>query len=201
MSKKIPEMEYLIDALKSLPGLGRKTATKWAFFLLEQDEMYIDAFLKRIKNAHQKIKHCKNCFNLTTQEICDICNDQQRCLNQLCIISTVEDLQRMEDSGNYSGLYFVLNGELSVRNRDYNLKRLTYLSNHIQNNPHITEVIIATNFSMNGELTSKKILEVLEKFNLKIYRIGFGLPLNSSIDYADDETIKYALINKSKLRG
>lgn len=201
MVNKIEELEHLIDALKSLPGLGTKTATKWAHFLLNQDSVYITTFLSRIKNAYETIKYCKKCFNYTTKELCNICSSDFRHKNQLCVIASVEDLQRIEDSNNYKGLYFVLNGEFNIRKPDYVPIGLKLLKQHIMNNPQIDELIIATNFTINGEITSKKILESLEEFNLKIYRIGFGLPLNSALDYADNETIKYALMNKNKLRG
>lgn len=200
MSQKIPELEHLIDILKSLPGVGHKNATKWAYFLLNQDAQYIDIFSNRLKNAHTKIKHCKQCYNLSTTEICNICSDPNRDQSQLCVISSIEDLQRIEDSGNYSGLYFVLNGEVNPRFPDKSLDSFIVLYNYISRS-NFKEVIIATNFTISGQLTAKKILELLETLPIKIYRIGFGLSLNSALDYADDETIKYALINKNYLKG
>ena len=201
MSPKINELDLLIDAIKSLPGVGTKNATKWAYFLLNQDSIYITTFLNRIKTAYENIKHCSLCYNYSKNDVCNICSNTSRNRNQLCVVSTVEDLHRLDDSNNYNGLYFVLNGECNIRKPDYIPKGISLLHKYIENNPNIEEVIIATNFTINGQITSSKIVDSLQVFNLKIYRIGFGLPLNSALDYADNETIKYALMNKNKLKG
>lgn len=201
MGHKPIEFDYLVDALKSLPGVGYKNATKWAYFLLEQDSNYIDLFINRLKNAHNKIKNCHQCNNLTTKDLCDICTSSNRDTTQVCIVNSIEDLQRIEDSNNYHGLYFVLKEEVNPKQPDANLKCLVSLYNYISNCHGVKEVIIATNFTISGQLMAKKIVDLLTPCAIKIYRIGFGLPLNGAIDYADDETIKYALMNKSYLKG
>lgn len=201
MNSNISELDLLIDAIKSLPGVGSKNAIKWAYFLLNQDSVYITTFLNRIKTAYESIQHCELCFNYTKNNICNICSNEIRNKSQLCVVTTVEDLHRLEESNYYNGLYFVLNGECNIRKPDYIPKGISLLLKYIENNPNIQEIIIATNFTINGQITSNKIVDILQSFNLKIYRIGFGLPLNSALDYADNETIKYALINKNKLKG
>ena len=201
MGHKPIEFDYLVDALKSLPGVGYKNATKWAYFLLEQDSNYIDLFINRLKNAHNKIKNCHQCNNLTTKDLCDICTSSNRDTTQVCVVNSIEDLQRIEDSNNYHGLYFVLKEEVNPKQPDANLKCLVSLYNYISNCHGVKEVIIATNFTISGQLMAKKIVDLLTPCTIKIYRIGFGLPLNGAIDYADDETIKYALMNKSYLKG
>lgn len=201
MGHKPIEFDYLVDALKSLPGVGYKNATKWAYFLLEQDSNYIDLFINRLKNAHNKIKNCHQCNNLTTKDLCDICTSSNRDTTQVCVVNSIEDLQRIEDSNNYHGLYFVLKEEVNPKQPDANLKCLVSLYNYISNCHGVKEVIIATNFTISGQLMAKKIVDLLTPCSIKIYRIGFGLPLNGAIDYADDETIKYALMNKSYLKG
>lgn len=201
MGHKPIEFDYLVDALKSLPGVGYKNATKWAYFLLEQDSSYVDLFINRLKNAHNKIKNCHQCNNLTTKDLCDICTSSNRDTTQLCVVNSIEDLQRIEDSNNYHGLYFVLKEEVNPKQPDANLKCLVSLYNYISNCHGVKEVIIATNFTISGQLMAKKIVALLTPCAIKIYRIGFGLPLNGAIDYADDETIKYALMNKSYLKG
>lgn len=201
MGHKPIEFDYLVDALKSLPGVGYKNATKWAYFLLEQDSSYVDLFINRLKNAHNKIKNCNQCNNLTTKDLCDICTSSNRDTTQVCVVNSIEDLQRIEDSNNYHGLYFVLKEEVNPKQPDANLKCLVSLYNYISNCHGVKEVIIATNFTISGQLMAKKIVDLLTPCAIKIYRIGFGLPLNGAIDYADDETIKYALMNKSYLKG
>ena len=195
--KKPIEFDYLVDALKSLPGVGTKNAKKWAYYLLNQDDKYINDFTTRINNARQKITTCVECGNIANTKICSICSNPLRDKNQICVVSTVEDLDRIEESGNYNGLYHVTHGELSVRkNILVRHTNLDSLKNRIQNNPIINEVIIATNFTHDGEMTAAYILNLLKGLDVKIYRIGFGLPLNSSVDYADNETLKHALNNK-----
>lgn len=201
MGHKPIEFDYLVDALKSLPGVGYKNATKWAYFLLEQDSSYVDLFINRLKNAHNKIKNCNQCNNLTTKDLCDICTSSNRDTTQVCVVNSIEDLQRIEDSNNYHGLYFVLKEEVNPKQPDANLKCLVSLYNYISDYHCIKEIIIATNFTISGQLMAKKIVDLLTPCSIKIYRIGFGLPLNGAIDYADDETIKYALMNKSYLKG
>lgn len=201
MGHKPIEFDYLVDALKSLPGVGYKNATKWAYFLLEQDSNYVDSFINRLKNAHNKIKNCNQCNNLTTKDLCDICTSSHRDTTQVCVVNSIEDLQRIEDSNNYHGLYFVLKEEVNPKQPDANLKCLVSLYNYISDRHCVKEVIIATNFTISGQLMAKKIVDLLTPCTIKIYRIGFGLPLNGAIDYADDETIKYALMNKSYLKG
>lgn len=201
MGHKPIEFDYLVDALKSLPGVGYKNATKWVYFLLEQDSSYVDLFINRLKNAHNKIKNCHQCNNLTTKDLCDICTSSNRDTTQLCVVNSIEDLQRIEDSNNYHGLYFVLKEEVNPKQPDANLKCLVSLYNYISDCHCIKEIIIATNFTISGQLMAKKIVDLLTPCSIKIYRIGFGLPLNGAIDYADDETIKYALMNKSYLKG
>lgn len=200
MGHKPIEFDYLVDALKSLPGVGYKNATKWAYFLLEQDSNYVDLFINRLKNAHNKIKNCNQCNNLTTKDLCDICTSSHRDTTQVCVVNSIEDLQRIEDSNNYHGLYFVLKEEVNPKQPDANLKCLVSLYNYISDHHCVKEVIIATNFTISGQLMAKKIVDLLTPCTIKIYRIGFGLPLNGAIDYADDETIKYALMNKSYLK-
>ena len=199
--KKPIEFEHLVDALKSLPGVGTKNAKKWAYYLLNQDDKYVKDFTDRITNAKQKIITCSECGNISNTKICSICSNPLRDKNQICVVATVEDLDRIEESGNYNGLYHVTHGELSVRkNILVRHTNLDTLLPRIQKDPRINEIIIATNFTHDGEMTAAYVVNLLSDLNVKIYRIGFGLPLNSSVDYADNETLKHALNNKRILK-
>lgn len=195
--KKPIEFEYLVDALKSLPGVGTKNAKKWAYYLLNQDERYINDFVSRIKNAKQNIQYCIECGNIANSNKCAICSNPLRDENQICVVATVEDLDRIEESGNYNGLYHVTHGELSIRkNVLVKHTNIDTLLSRLKKHPEVNEIIIATNFTHDGEMTASYIVNLLENINVRIYRIGFGLPLNSAVDYADNETLKYALSNK-----
>lgn len=199
---KPAEFEMLVDALRSLPGVGVKNAKRWAFFLLKQDERYINDFTKRIINAKERIKRCVSCANLSTNQYCEICLNEYRDRSKLMIVSTVEELEKIEESNIYQGLYHVTEGEISLRKsvmvEHTNLKTLK--QRVVDNN--FSEVIIATSFTHDGLATSEYVHHLLKDLeNVRIYRIAFGIPSNSSINYADDETIKYAINNKSMMKG
>lgn len=191
--------EHLIDVLKSLPGIGNKQAERIAYFLIQKDNYYIEKLLSTISNAHTKIKFCKQCNNFSENELCDICANPSRDKNQLCIVSSIEDLIKIENTNTYVGLYYVLNGEVNVKTRtnlDQNIvKRLMDLIN--KNN--FIDITIATNWTIDGEATAvfiKKIINQLSKAN--VYRIALGLPINSALDYADNTTLAFAFKNKTK---
>ncbi|MBU3830856.1 MAG: recombination mediator RecR [Candidatus Ureaplasma intestinipullorum] len=192
----------LVDALSSLPSIGKKSARKLAFFLLDQDQKYIHEFTNRIVNAKKNIKRCVACNNISLNSLCSICSNSNRDKSTLCVVPTTEDLDKIEFSGCYNGLYFVINGELTNKKSDMNLveANIRVLANRIKDDSKIINLIIATNFSYSGEYTSEYIQNSLSDLELNIFRIGFGLPLNSSLDYADNETLKQAFINKRILK-
>ena len=192
----------LVDALSSLPSIGKKSARKLAFFLLDQDQKYIHEFTNRIVNAKKNIKRCVACNNISLNSLCSICSNSNRDKSTLCVVPTTEDLDKIEFSGCYNGLYFVINGELTNKKSDMNLveANIRVLANRIKDDSKIVNLIIATNFSYSGEYTSEYIQNSLSDLELNIFRIGFGLPLNSSLDYADNETLKQAFINKRILK-
>lgn len=192
----------LVDALSSLPSIGKKSARKLAFFLLDQDQKYIHEFTNRIVNAKKNIKRCVACNNISLNSLCSICSNSNRDKSTLCVVPTTEDLDKIEFSGCYNGLYFVINGELTNKKSDMNLveANIHALANRIKDDSKIINLIIATNFSYSGEYTSEYIQNSLSDLELNIFRIGFGLPLNSSLDYADNETLKQAFINKRILK-
>jgi recombination protein RecR len=109
--------EYLTDALKSLPSIGKKQAERIAYFLSLKDDKYISDFIERIRDAHDKIHFCKQCNNFSDGELCDICSNPSRDKTKLTIVSSIEDLQKIEDTNSYTGLYFVLNGEVNVKTK------------------------------------------------------------------------------------
>lgn len=187
-----------MDALASLPSIGRKSARKLAFYMLDQDQKYIHDFTNRILNAKKNIKKCLACNNISQTLICSICSNKNRDHSSLCVIASIEDLDKIESSGTYNGLYFVLNGELANKKNNSEIVEVNImeLKNRIKEDSKIQNIIIATNFSYSGEYTANYILNVLNQFNINIFRIGFGLPLNSSLDYADNETLKHAFGNK-----
>ena len=202
MENDLLSLSYLIDAISSLPGIGKKSAKKIAYFLINQDEYYLNKFIDILKNAKNDLFLCTNCNNLTSNKnhICYVCTDLNRNNKQLCVVSTVEDLETIEESNKYNGLYFVLWDEANLKKNEQ-LQKVDWnkIINLIKKN-NIEEVILATNLTANGMYTTKLIYERLKNVteNLVFSRIGFGLPINSSIDYADSLTIGYSITNRTK---
>ena len=202
MQNDLLNLSYLIDAIYSLPGIGQKSAKKIAYFLINQDEYYLNKFIDILKNAKNSVYICSNCNNLTsnTDHICYLCKDTNRNQTELCIVSTVEDLQVIEESNKFNGLYFVLWEEANLK-KNQQLQKVDWnkLINFIKRN-NVEEIILATNLTTNGMYTANLIHEKLKniKPNLTFSRIGFGLPINASIDYADSLTIGYSILNRTK---
>jgi len=199
MDKKL---EYLIDALKSLPGVGIRQAKTIANFLIHKDELYVSEFINRIVEAKRNIHFCKQCNNLLEGEnaICDICSDFTRENNELCIVSSTEDLDKIEETKHFKGLYFVLNEEVKMKSgktiSEANLKKLFDMINKYQ----FKEIIIATNWTNDGEATASLLKRKINDTypNIALFRLAVGMPINSEIDYADKTTLKHALSNKFK---
>ena len=203
MASENASFEYLVDAIQSLPSVGKKNAIKIAYYLLDQDDYYIEEFVNRIKVAKQQLKKCIYCNNLTQNlnQVCNICADQSRAVDQICIVTTCNDLQMIEDTNSFHGKYYVLWKELVAKKGELiNYLRINKLLGLIQTN-HIKEVTLATNLTVDGRYTAKLLFNYLKATypNLNIYSLGLGLPINASIDYADLETIKYSLSNKQKI--
>ncbi len=193
------EFDYLIDALKSLPGVGKKQAERIAHFLIKKDDQYIREFVDRITHAKQKIKICSICNNYCMGEICDICSNPDRDETKLCIVSSQEDLQKVESTNSYSGRYYILNGELDVKNKTVLNQLVVQKMMEILKKDKVKEVIIATNWTVNGEATAAFIKKIINTVcDADVYRIALGLPINSALDYADNLTLKYAIKNKTK---
>ncbi|WP_031488801.1 recombination mediator RecR [Ureaplasma canigenitalium] len=195
------DFELLVDALKSLPNVGGRNAKRFAFFLIKQDMKYINEFVDRIITAKEKLSYCRNCGNLATDIFCDICNDNYRDRKKLLIVSSIEDLEKIEDSNFFKGLYHVTHGELSIRKGTaIEHTNLSNIKDRVLNG-NFDEIIIATSYTHDGEMTAEYITNMLKDIeHIKIYRIGFGIPLNASINYADNETLKQSLINKREIK-
>lgn len=196
---KIKELEYLVDAFRSLPGVGIKNARRFANYIVNQDSKFVSIFAQRLIDANLLVKKCNLCNNFTTNDICEICSSTNK-NHTLCIVGTYEDFERINDAKIYNGYYFILGGEVGVKNKikfdDIDIQKIIVAINTLS----INEVIIATSFSINGEATAEYIKAKLKHLNtISIYRIGFGIPLNANIDYIDNETIKESFVAKKKI--
>ena len=199
--------------LERLPGIGEKTANRLAFFLLNLPEEDLKEFAENVSDLKLKTKLCKNCFNFTEKEICEICDNSERDQSIICVVETVLDLLSFEQGRIYNGVYHVLHGKIDPLNRvgpdDIKINELINrikLSHSAKASlgTKITEVILATNPDMEGEATAvyikNKLTEIKKLGNLeiKISRLAYGLPMGANLEYADYMTLKKAIEGRNK---
>jgi recombination protein RecR len=188
-----------VDLIAKFPGIGRKTAQRIAFYLINQPEDYVASLSASLLNLKHSLHFCQNCFNLCDRDVCDICMNTRRETSLLCVVEDSPGLEQIERSGSYHGYYHVLQGVLSpihgvgpvdIRVREL-LDRLKDSSVH--------EVILATNPTVEGEATALYLADLLEGSSLKVTRIASGIPAGSSLDFIDDLTMKKAMENRRTL--
>lgn len=183
------EIEDLIFEMQKLPGVGLKTAERFAFTILNLSKEDRDHFSKTIKDL-DRIKHCKLCGNLTDHEICSICENQDRDHNMICVVSQPKDILTLENMNSYDGVYHVLNGlintskgilpdQLDIENL---LKRIT---------PETEEVILALDPTVEGETTALYLQKLLEN-HVKVSKLASGIPMGAHLDYTDSKTLSRA---------
>lgn len=198
---KPKEFEYLVDAIKSLPSVGSKAAERIAYHLIHAEQSYVDEFIKRISNAKNSIKFCKQCGNFAIDDLCPICSNPERDNNKLCIVNSIDELNKIESTGCFNGIYFVLNDEINVKaKKKIDSEIIKKLMNYCANKD-FKEIIIATNLTINGEATNIYLNKLLKDIlpACTTYKLAIGLPVNSALDYADENTLKYAIKNKTKI--
>ena len=183
--------------LERLPGIGEKTANRLTFFLLNLPEEDLKEFAENVSTLKSKTKLCKDCFNFTEKEICEICESTERDHSIICVVETVLDLLSFEQGRIYNGVYHVLHGNIDPLNRvgpdDLKIRNL---ESRIQNSElEIKEIILATNPDMEGEATAVYISNKIKIQNpkLKISRLAYGLPMGANLEYADYMTLKKAI--------
>ncbi len=197
---EINEFDQLVKSLKSLPGISQKQAEKICNFLINQSDEEVYGLIDSIQKLRSTLHFCKYCQNITSDEICDICSNELREQNKLCIVSFSEDVQKIEDTNTYSGLYFVLHEEINVKKATGLNKKTTKKLFDLLNKRKFNEIILATNWTPNGEATAFFLKKVINELlpNANIYRLAVGLPINSALNYADNETLSQAIKNKTK---
>lgn len=192
--KGIKFLDELVSFFEKLPGVGKKTATRYAFYVAEKfDDEMIEQAINAIANTHQNVTHCVKCNMLSDAETCNICQDELRDQSKILVVKDTKDVLTLEATHQYNGLYYVLGGLISpldgVGPDDLNIDKLEELSK----NNDVKEVILATSFTPQGETTALYLERILARDNLKITRIAYGLPAGGDIEYADERTIQRAL--------
>jgi recombination protein RecR len=188
-----PALDGLIEALRRLPGVGQKSAQRMAFHLLQHDRDGAARIAASLQKAVADVRHCDRCHTFTEGAICSTCSDERRDARLLCVVETPADQAALERTGSYKGLYFVLMGRLSpldgVGARDIGLAQLIERAT----DGTVEEVIVATNFTAEGEATAHVIGETLKSRGLRVTRLARGVPIGSELEYVDLGTIAHAL--------
>ena len=199
MSRFPASLEKLIDKFAMLPGIGRKSAQRLAFYILSLPEDEVASFSDAITDAKRSIHFCKVCNNLTENEICSVCSSEMRDHSTICVVSDPKDVLSIERGKEYNGTYHVLHGVLSPMNHigpdDIKIKEL--LIRVAEND--ISEVIMATNPDTEGEATAMYISKLIKPFNIKVSRLAYGIPVGSNLEFADDATLNRAIEGRTEM--
>jgi len=196
-------LQALVEALKVLPGVGPKSAQRMAYHLLQHDRDGARKLGDALRGAADGIRHCERCNTFTEQDICETCRDAERDASLLCVVETPADQIMIEQTLTYRGQYFVLMGRLSpldgIGPKEIHLDRLMARATDPEFGGPATEVIVATNFTSEGEATAHYIGEMLKARGLKVSRLARGVPVGGELEYVDAGTIARAVMDRRTL--
>ena len=202
MNKSVPSakgLERLIEALRVLPGVGPRSAQRMAFHLLQHERAAAAELAQALASALDTVRRCAKCNNFSEEEVCSLCRSPRRDATLLCVVETPADLATVEQSYAYSGMYFVLMGRLSpldgVGPRDIGLDRLQARAC----DGEVRELILATNFTNEGEATAHYIAEMLRTRGLRVTRLARGVPAGGELEYVDAGTLSQALLDRREI--
>lgn len=189
-----------IDSFKKLPGIGEKSAERYALSLLDLSSEDVDNFSSSIKECKNKIKKCKICGHITDRDVCSICDDSNRNSNVICVVEDYKSVFMFEKSGSFNGKYHVLDGLISpidgIYPEDINIASL---EKRIKENEKDAEIILALKPSIEGETTTLYIKKIFEKKKIKVSRLSYGIPMGVEIDYLDSITLDRALLDRKEI--
>jgi len=192
-------VENLISELMRLPGIGRKSAQRLAFFIMGMPEGEAVSIADAIIRLKEKARFCKHCFNISEEEICSICSDPRRNHEKICVVEEPSNLIVIENTKIYNGLYHVLLGALSpIDGITPDRLKIRELEQRVKEGG-ILEVIIATNPNTKGETTAQYIAQLLRPLGVKITRIAYGLPIGGDIEFADEVTLSKSLEGRKEM--
>ncbi len=194
-----PAIEDLIQALRCLPGVGPKSAQRMTLHLLERDRAGADNLAAALLDAVNKVDHCQRCRNFTELDICEICIDPRRDTSIICVVETPADVLAVEMSGSFKGIYYVLMGHLSpidgIGPEEIGLDR--FHRRVVEEG--VSEVILATNPTVEGEATAYYLIDLLQGDGVKVSRIAHGVPLGGELEYVDGSTLAHALTGRRQV--
>jgi recombination protein RecR len=198
----LPEpIQKLINAFERLPGIGPKSASRLAFYLLRADASFSDDLAEALTGLKDKVAFCRDCFNITMagRELCEVCDSPKRDTGVICVVEEALDVLALERTGGYSGKYHVLHGVLSpiegIGPDDIKIRPL--MERVARGN--VKEIILATNPSMEGDTTAMYIQQQLEPYEVRVTRLARGLPVGGDLEYADQNTLLRALSGRQEM--
>lgn len=199
MAYNVLPLTKLIEQFERLPGIGRKSAQRLAFYVLSLPKERAQQFADAIVEAHEKIKKCKVCQSLTESELCPICTDQARDRSIVCVVENSQDVIAFERTKEYHGLYHVLHGLISPMDgigpdQLYIKELIARMGDCV-----IREVVMATSPTVEGEATAMYIARLLKPMNVRVTRLAYGIPVGSNLEYADEVTLYRALEGRSEI--
>jgi len=194
-----PPLANLIEEFSKLPGIGRKTAQRLAFYILNMDASEVNSLANAIVNAKRNTKYCSICSNLTDTDPCSICSSSQRDKTTICVVEDPRDVIAIEKTKEFHGLYHVLHGSISpmegIGPEDIKIKELLKRIQEVD----VSEVILATNPTIEGEATAMYISKLLKPFGIRTTRIAHGIPVGGDLEYADEVTLSKALEGRREI--
>jgi recombination protein RecR len=194
-----PPVQRLVDELARLPGIGRKSAQRLAFYLLNAEEEDAVRLADAITSMRREVRLCSRCFNVTAEEECSICRDPRRDPTIVCVVERAQDIPVIEKTGEFSGRYHVLGGAISpIEGIGPAQLRAHELLNRIDGE-NITEVIVAANPTLEGDATAMFLARMLKPLGVTVSRLASGLPVGGDLDYADEITLGRALTGRKEL--
>lgn len=198
--KNPPALEHLVESLRCLPGVGPKSALRMAYHLLQRDRNGAANLAQALSNALAQVGHCTLCNNFSEEPVCPLCAKGNRDARLLCVVEMPTDLLMLEQTHTYHGMYFVLMGRLSpldgIGPKEIHLDRLLKRAQDGQ----VEEVILATNYTVEGEATAHYVSELLKSRGLKVSRIARGLPMGGEIEHVDSGTLAQAMMERRSVR-
>lgn len=207
MAKLPKALSRLIESLQRLPGVGPKSAGRLAFYMLRTPKEFNDDLAEAVSELKDKVKICRECFGVSEGELCGVCSDKNRNKNQLCVVERADDVLSFEAVGGYNGVYHVLGGVINpLEHTGPEDIKITELLDKIKKG-EVTEVIVATNLTMEGEATALYIKNQISKIHpggqvkndIKITRLGSGLPMGADLGFADLATLQRALDGRREI--
>lgn len=199
-----PYIDQLITRLRVLPGVGPKSASRMALYLLQRNREGALALARALQNAAEKVGLCQTCRTLTEELECSLCKNPRRQASLLCVVESPQDILAIEQAGAFSGQYFVLHGHLSpidgIGPKELGMDRLeARMAREVQGAHEVQEVILATNPTMEGEATAHFIAEKARALGVRVTRIAHGVPMGGELEYIDGGTLAHAMTTRREL--